>query len=262
VKKRKKREEKLTKDQFFRHVQLCFLQMPRSGKMFVEQSNLAMPSSVWLHVNGVSLATDIQPYEPPVHSYDYRTKHLQSPVQPPTPPMISPTAIVPYSITMIDGPYGISYSNKQQQKLENTDMSKKYFVDRHIKKAKSLAGLIKYEQNKTKQYSLMFLIDFLEVRLYLDILLFNPLHLRVQPYKTLRQIQYKTINYLPYMFIMMMIHSQYPTQMINIRLNLVVLEFTLLILIKFSSSRTMLRHLNNNNIKQLTIIHIVVIDVV
>jgi hypothetical protein len=124
----------------------CFFPMPRSTKMLLEQSNLAIPPTVWLHVNGVSLTTDIHTYEPPVHSYDYRTKHLQSPVQPPTPPLITPTAIVPYSITMIDGPYSNSYNNKQYQKLENTDMQKKFFIDRHIKKAKSLAGLIKYEQ--------------------------------------------------------------------------------------------------------------------
>ena len=116
--------------------------MPASNKMFVEQSNLTMPSSVWLHVNGVSLTADIHPYQPPTHTYDYRTKHLQSPVQSPTPPLISTPTFVPYSITMIDGPY----SNKtytQYQKLENVDIPKKIFIDRQIKKAKSLPGLIK-----------------------------------------------------------------------------------------------------------------------
>ncbi len=170
--------------------------MPRSSKMFVEQSNLTMPSSVWLHVNGVSLSTDIQPYEPPVHSYDYRTKHLQSPVQPPTPPLISPTAIVPYSITMIDGPYGNNYNNKQYQKLENTDMSKKFFIDRHIKKAKSLAGLIKYEKKKIRLILKNISDGFLEVRLYHVILLFTHLHLPVQHYKIYPQIRCKTINLL------------------------------------------------------------------
>ena len=122
--------------------------MLKSTKMFVEQSNLAMPPSVWLHINGVSLTTDVPPYQPPIHAYDYRTKHLQSPVQPPTPPLISPTTIVPCNITMIDGPFNNNNNNhhKQYQKLENADMPKKFFVDRHIKKAKSLPGLIKYEE--------------------------------------------------------------------------------------------------------------------
>jgi hypothetical protein len=122
--------------------------MPRSTKMFVEQSNLSMPSSVWLHINGVSLATDIHPYQPPpIHSYDYRTKHLQSPVPPPTPPLISQSTIVPCSI-MIDGLYinnHNNYMNKQCQKLEHTDLPKKVFIARQIKKAKSLPGLIKYK---------------------------------------------------------------------------------------------------------------------
>lgn len=122
--------------------------MPRTTKMFLEQSNVSMPPSVWLHINGVSLTTDIHTYQPPIHSYDYRTKHLQSPVQPPTPPLISPTTIVPCSITMIDGLYinnnGLNNTNRSHQKLENTDMQKKFFLDRHIKKAKSLPGLIKY----------------------------------------------------------------------------------------------------------------------
>jgi hypothetical protein len=121
--------------------------MPKSTKMLLEQSHITMPSAVWLHIDGVSLTTDIQPYQPPVHTYDYRTKHLQSPVQPSTPPLISPSSIVPCSITIIDGPYNNHHhhTNKQYQKLENTNMPKKFFLDRHIKKVKSLPGLIKYE---------------------------------------------------------------------------------------------------------------------
>lgn len=119
--------------------------MARSTKMFVEQSNVSMPPSVWLHINGVSLTTDIHPYQPPVHAYDYRTKHLQSPVQPPTPPLLSPSTVVPCSITMIDGLYINNNTNRPYQKLENIDTPKKFFIDRHIKKAKSLPGLIKYE---------------------------------------------------------------------------------------------------------------------
>jgi hypothetical protein len=50
---------------------------------------------------------------------------------------------------MIDGPYLNNMNlnmNKRYQKLENTDTPKKFFIDRHIKKAKSLSGLIKYEE--------------------------------------------------------------------------------------------------------------------
>ncbi|CAF2343312.1 unnamed protein product [Rotaria sp. Silwood2] len=116
--------------------------MPASNKMFVEPSHLTMPPSVWLHVNGVSLTTDFHQYQSPVHTYDYRTKHLQSPVRTPTPPLVSSPTIVPCSITMIDGPFG-NNTNKQYQKLDNIDLPKKLFIDRHIKKAKSLPGLIK-----------------------------------------------------------------------------------------------------------------------
>ncbi|CAF0819669.1 unnamed protein product [Rotaria sp. Silwood1] len=116
--------------------------MPTSNKMFVEQSHLPMPPSVWLHVNGVSLTTDIHQYQPSVHTYDYRTKHLQSPVQTPTPPLAPSPTTVTCNITMIDGPYS-NDRNKHYQKLDNIDMPKKLFIDRHIKKAKSLPGLIK-----------------------------------------------------------------------------------------------------------------------
>ncbi|CAF3366800.1 unnamed protein product [Rotaria socialis] len=120
--------------------------MPTSNRMFLEQSHLAMPPSVWLHVNGVSLTTDIHHYQAPVHTYDYQTKHLQSPVQSPTPPLVPTPTIVPCSVTTIDGPFNNNNNNstnKQYQKLENLDLPKKLFIDRHIKKAKSLPGLIK-----------------------------------------------------------------------------------------------------------------------
>ncbi|CAF1136583.1 unnamed protein product [Rotaria magnacalcarata] len=117
--------------------------MPTLNKMFLEQSHLAMPPSVWLHVNGVSLTTDIHHYQAPVHTYDYQTKHLQSPVQSPTPPLVPTPTIVPCSVTTIDGPFNHNNTNKQYQKLENLDLPKKLFIDRHIKKAKSLPGLIK-----------------------------------------------------------------------------------------------------------------------
>ena len=120
--------------------------MPRLTKLFVEPSNLSLPPSVWLHVSGVSLANEVQQYQPPVHTYDYRTKHLQSPVPPPTPPAASPATLVPYGVTVIDGPYINSSGsmNKQAQPFENVDMSKRFFIDRHVRKARSLPGLIKY----------------------------------------------------------------------------------------------------------------------
>jgi hypothetical protein len=96
---------------------------------FTEQSHLDMPPPGWLHINGVSLSTDVQ--QQPVHTSDYRTKHIISPV----PNMISsPNSSMPFSTTTIDGQY---------QKFENTDLPKKLFIDRQIKKAKSLPGLIK-----------------------------------------------------------------------------------------------------------------------
>lgn len=122
--------------------------MPASNKMFAEQLNLTMPPSVWLHVNGISLATDINHYQPPVRTYDYQTKHLQTPVQTPTPPLAPSPAGVPCSVTTIDGPYSgfnnhNNNTNRPQYKLENIDVAKKLFIDKNIKKAKSLPGLIK-----------------------------------------------------------------------------------------------------------------------
>jgi len=96
---------------------------------FTEQSHLEMPPPGWLRVNGVSLSTDVQ--QQPVQTSDYQTKHITSPV----PHIISsPNSSIPFSSTMIEGQY---------QKAENTDLAKKLFIDRQIKKAKSLPGLIK-----------------------------------------------------------------------------------------------------------------------
>ena len=44
---------------------------------------------------------------------------------------------------MIDSPFNNTSTNKQHHKLENIDVPKRIFVDRQIKKAKSLPGLIK-----------------------------------------------------------------------------------------------------------------------
>ncbi|CAF3772517.1 unnamed protein product [Adineta steineri] len=112
--------------------------------MFAKQSHLTMPPPLWLHVDGVSLPTDIHQYQSSVRSYDYQTKHLQSPAQsPPPPPLISPTTNHSYSLSVIDGPFNHNNISKQQKILENLDGPKKLFKDRQIKKVKSLSGLIK-----------------------------------------------------------------------------------------------------------------------
>lgn len=99
---------------------------------FVKQSNLDMPPPGWLHVNGVSLSTDV--HQQPMHTVEYRAKHLTSP--PSIPPMMSP----PNSSSM---PFTGIINDRQYQKIENADLPKKLFIDRQIKKAKSLPGLIK-----------------------------------------------------------------------------------------------------------------------
>jgi hypothetical protein len=86
-----------------------------------------MPPPGWLRVNGVSLSTDVQ--QQPLHTSDDQIKHIASPVQP-----VSTPNSMPFTTTIND---------KQYQKLENTDLPKKLFIDRQIKKAKSLPGLIK-----------------------------------------------------------------------------------------------------------------------
>ncbi|CAF0902993.1 unnamed protein product [Adineta ricciae] len=101
------------------------------------------PPSVWLHVDGVSLPSDVHSFQPSVRSYDYQTKHLQSPIHSPTPTLASPAANTSYSISMIDTPFNHHNSNKPHTILENVDAPKKMFKDRQIKKVKSLPGLIK-----------------------------------------------------------------------------------------------------------------------
>ena len=87
---------------------------------FTEQSHLDMPSPGWLHVNGVSLSTDVQQQAVGLPSSEHRT------IASNTPP--------PFTATNIE---------RQYQKLDNADLPKKLFLDRQIKKAKSLTGLIK-----------------------------------------------------------------------------------------------------------------------
>ncbi|CAF3493061.1 unnamed protein product [Rotaria socialis] len=92
----------------------------------------------WLHVNGVSLSTDI--HQPASHTSDYRSKHVTSPTLELTSPMISSPNSIPFTSAAVDG----QQNNRQHyQKLENTDLPKKLFIDRQIKKVKSLPGLIK-----------------------------------------------------------------------------------------------------------------------
>ncbi|CAF0755913.1 unnamed protein product [Adineta steineri] len=62
--------------------------------MFAKQSHLTMPPPLWLHVDGVSLPTDIHQYQSSVRSYDYQTKHLQSPAQSPPPTYIQTFVIL------------------------------------------------------------------------------------------------------------------------------------------------------------------------
>ncbi len=90
---------------------------------FAEQSHLDMPTPGWLHVNCVSLSTDVQ--QPSMHLSENRSKHEPSPM--------------PFAATMIEG----QCQSRPYQKLENADLPKKLFIDRQIKKAKSLPGLIK-----------------------------------------------------------------------------------------------------------------------
>lgn len=92
---------------------------------FTEQSHLDMPSPGWLHVNGVSLSTDVQQQAVALPSSEHRTRASDSPITNNPPP---------FTATNIE---------RQYQKLEYADLPKKLFLDRQIKKAKSLTGLIK-----------------------------------------------------------------------------------------------------------------------
>ncbi len=91
---------------------------------FTEQSHLDMPPPTgWLHVNGVSLSNDVQ--QQAMQPSDHRAKQITSPIPPNS---------MPFTATNTE---------RQYQKLENADLPKKLFMDRQIKKAKSLPGLIK-----------------------------------------------------------------------------------------------------------------------
>lgn len=91
---------------------------------FTEQSHLDMPTPGWLHVNGVSLSTDVQQQVVSLSS-EHRTRPTHSPI---------PNNPAPFTATNIE---------RQYQKLEDADLPKKMFIDRQIQKAKSLPGLIK-----------------------------------------------------------------------------------------------------------------------
>lgn len=92
---------------------------------FTEQFHLDMPMPGWLHVNGVSLSTDVQQQTIPTSS-EHRTGPTQSPM-------------------LNNNPASFTATNmeRQYQKLEHADLPKKLFIDRQIQKAKSLSGLIK-----------------------------------------------------------------------------------------------------------------------
>lgn len=97
-----------------------------------------MPLSGWLHINGVSVTTDVQQQQQhSLHTYDYRTKSMTSP----NVPVISSanSSSVPYTTTTT------VTNDRQYHQIDNKDLLKKLFVDRQIKKAKSLPGLIKWE---------------------------------------------------------------------------------------------------------------------
>lgn len=91
----------------------------------------------WLHVNGVSLSTDI--HQQGLHTSESRSKHVTSPIPPSTPPLISSPNSFPFMTSMNDA----KHSNRYYQKLDNGESPKKIFIDRQIQKVKSLPGLIK-----------------------------------------------------------------------------------------------------------------------
>lgn len=82
-----------------------------------------MSVSAWLHVNGVSLSTDVHPQI----TSDNRTKTMTSPI----PEIVSSPNSMPFTMA------------NQQQKIDKPNLPKKLFVDRQIRKVKSLPGLIK-----------------------------------------------------------------------------------------------------------------------
>lgn len=111
--------------------------MATSTSMFVEQSQHfpMASSSVWLHSHGMNLSTDIHQYQSPSQVYDYRGKHSHTASQPTMP------ATLPCHITIIDGPF--QHNRRQQQKLEAMEISKRLYMDKPMKKSKSLPGLVK-----------------------------------------------------------------------------------------------------------------------
>lgn len=86
---------------------------------FDGQSHLEIPSTGRFHINSDSLSTDIHQ-----QTSDHRTRYVKSPM--------TATVALPFTTLIPDG-----------QKVENGDLSKKIFMDRQIKKAKSMSGLIK-----------------------------------------------------------------------------------------------------------------------
>jgi hypothetical protein len=97
---------------------------------FDGQSHLEMLPIGRLNINSGRLSADIHR-----QTSDYRKNYVTSPGS----PLIATPNSTPFMTTMPNG----QQNNVQYQKGENADLSKKIFLDRQIKKTKSLAGLIK-----------------------------------------------------------------------------------------------------------------------
>ncbi|CAF1281980.1 unnamed protein product [Adineta steineri] len=101
-----------------------------------EHSYSIMPSpAARLHMNNGNLSADI--HQQGIYTSDYRTKYVTNAVSPML--ALPTTTFTTTTSTANDS----QHNNIQYQKIENIDLSKKVFIDRQIKKAKSLSGLIK-----------------------------------------------------------------------------------------------------------------------
>ena len=90
-----------------------------------------MPVPGWLHVNGVSLTNETQPDQQPAPNVsEAMAEELGHP------------SSISASTNLLEG-QAQQHIGRQYQKFELTDLPKKLFIDRQIKKAKSLPGLIK-----------------------------------------------------------------------------------------------------------------------
>lgn len=131
--KKKKQKKSFNIDIYLYHWDVVF-SVRTSTIICIEHSGLVMPIPGWLHVNGVSFTNETHPDQQAAPNVSEAiAEELGHP------------SSISASTNLLEGQtqQQQQHISRQYQKFELTDLPKKLFIDRQIKKAKSLPGLIK-----------------------------------------------------------------------------------------------------------------------